>query len=81
MTSTSSVVTTNAAPEITLDFSVINHSTDCEKKSTTARFKVAAVASSTATFKARFMGKAVELNLSEAAPGETPEEFELFTKG
>ena len=70
-----------AAEQVMLDFSVINHSADCAKQSTQARFKVTGVATSSASFKAQFMSKAVELNLTEAAPGETPEKFELYIKG
>ena len=80
LTATSSVPAVVPAV-VMLDFSVINHSPDCAKQPTTARFKVTANASTTASFKAQFMGKAVELNLTEAAPGETPEQFEVYTKG
>lgn len=80
LTATSSV-STNVPDQVTLEFSVINHSTDCAKQVTTARFKVSATATKNASFKAVFMGKAVELNLTEAGPGETPEQFELYTKG
>ena len=80
LTATSTV--SGSAPEqIMLDFSVINHSTDCAKQPTEARFKVSATASTSASFKAQFMGKAVELNLTEAAKGETPEQYELYIKG
>jgi hypothetical protein len=76
-----STVTAVPQVQVVLDFTVINHSTDCAKQATTARFKVTATASSSAVFNARFMVKDVELNLTEAAPGETPEQFEMYTKG
>jgi hypothetical protein len=80
LTATSSVSGVSST-DVMLDFNVINHSSDCAKQVTTARFKVSAVATSSAGFKAQFMGKAVELNLTEAAPGETPDQFEVYTKG
>jgi len=80
LTATSSVAI-DTQSRVLLDFSVINHSTDCAKQPTTARFKVTAHATSSASFTAQFMGKSVELNLTEAAPGETPDQFELYTKG
>ena len=67
--------------QITLDFSVINNADFCAQTITPQRFKVSATASEDATFSARFMGRPVELNLVPAAPGETPDEFELFIKG
>ncbi len=76
-----STVTGTTKDQVMLDFTVINHSTDCAKQPTEARFKVSAVASTSASFKAQFMGKAVELNLTEAAKGETPEQYELYIKG
>ena len=80
LTATSSVSgVTNE--KVLLSFSVLNTSTNCSQQVTPARYKVTAIASSSATFSAEFMGKAVELNLTEAAPGETPEQFELYIKG
>ena len=67
--------------QITYDFTVVNNSESCVQTVTAARFKVAANASLTATQAATFMGRPVELNLVEAAPGETPDDFELFIKG
>jgi hypothetical protein len=80
LTGTSTVAGANP-PVITFDFSIINNSTDCVKKLTAARFKVSATAGSDAQLKARFMSKDVDLNLTEAAPGETPDSYELFIKG
>ena len=67
--------------QITLDFSVTNNAEFCAQVITPQRFKVSATASEEATFKALFENRVIELNLVEAAPGETPEEFELFIKG
>lgn len=67
--------------QVMIDFSVINESDVCAQVVTPARFKVEATASREATFSARFEGRPVELNLIPAAPGETPEDFELFIKG
>lgn len=67
--------------QITLDFSVINNAEVCAEVVTPGRFKVSATASEEATWSAAFNGRQVELNLTPAAPGETPDEFELFIKG
>jgi hypothetical protein len=67
--------------QITLNFSVINNSENCVEMITAQRFMVSANASVEASTKAIFMGREVELNLIPAAPGETPEEFELYIKG
>lgn len=67
--------------QVTLDFEVINNAEFCAEVITPARFKVSATASEDATFSAQFNGRDVELNLTPAAPGETPEDFEVFTKG
>jgi hypothetical protein len=80
LTATSSVSGVTSE-KVLLSFSVVNTSTNCAPQPTQARFKITAIASSSATFSAEFMGKAVELNLTEAAPGETPETFELYIKG
>ena len=80
LTSTSTV-TTSVPPVVTFDFNVINDSQTCAQTVTAARFKVSAVAGADAMLQARFMGKAVNLNLVEAAVGETPDSFELFIKG
>ncbi len=67
--------------QITLNFSVINNAENCIQVITGQRFMVSATASTEATVKAKFMGRDVELNLIPAAPGETPEDFELYIKG
>ncbi|MEZ4200090.1 MAG: hypothetical protein R3B69_00570 [Candidatus Paceibacterota bacterium] len=67
--------------QITLDFSVVNNADTCIQVVTAQRFKVEVAASEEATFSALFQNRVVELNLTPAAPGETPEDFELFIKG
>jgi len=76
-----SLVAESFPEQITLDFKVINNAEFCAQVVTPQRFKVSATASEEATFTALFNNRVVELNLIEAAPGETPEEFELFIKG
>ena len=76
------VLVAESYPEqITLDFKVINNAEFCAQAVTAQRFKLSATASPDATFSALFQNRAVELNLVEAAAGETPEDFELFRKG
>ena len=68
--------------QIVLNFNVINNSEMCAQVMTTQRFMTESVAASPeATVTATFMGRVIELNLIPAAPGERPEEFELFIKG
>lgn len=78
---TDATVAESMPEQIMLRFDVINNSPTCIEQETTQRFKVSATASNQATFSATFMGDTVKLNLVEAAPGETPEDFELFIKG
>jgi len=67
--------------QVTLDFKVINNAEFCAEVITLQRFKVSATASEAATFKAMLQNRVIELNLIDALPGETPEDFELFIKG
>ncbi len=67
--------------QITYNFGVINNSDTCAQVVTPQRFLVNANASSGATHQATWNGQPVELNLVEAATGETPEAFELYIKG
>ncbi len=76
-----SIIAESFPEQITLDFSVINNAEFCADVITQQRFKVSATASEGATFKALFENRVIELNLVEALPGETPEDFELFIKG
>ena len=67
--------------QITINFTVINNADTCVQVITPQRFMVSAEASEDATFRARFQGRTIELNLIPAAEGETPQDFELFIKG
>jgi hypothetical protein len=67
--------------QVTFAFSVVNTTETCAQVMTNQRFKVEASASKEANLAATFAGTPVELNLVEAAPGETPDTFELFIKG
>jgi hypothetical protein len=67
--------------QINFAFAVTNTSETCAQVVTPQRFLVTATASNEAVMKATFMGKSVELNLIEAAANETPESFELYSKG
>ena len=76
------VVIAESFPEqVTLDFKLNNSAEFCAQVVTTQRFMVTAKVSEDATFKALLNNRVVELNLVEAAPGETPDSFELFIKG
>ncbi len=67
--------------QVTIDFTIINNTTNCASVVTTQRFHVVFSASEQATMQALLNGRRVELNLIPSAPGETPESFELFLKG
>ncbi len=75
------VVMESFPEQVVIDFSVINRSDSCAQVVTAQRFKVEFTASEEASIRATFMGRDVELNLIPAAPGETPDEFEVFIKG
>lgn len=75
------IVRESMPEQIEIQFSVINNAEVCAQVITPQRFMVSAEASENATFSATLEGRSVELNLIEAAPGETPEDFELFIKG
>ena len=78
---TKSLVRESSPEQIELDFKVINNADLCIQQITTQRFMITATASKEASVSAVFMGRALPLNLIPAAPGETPEDFELFIKG
>ncbi|MBP6881051.1 MAG: hypothetical protein KBC35_00270 [Candidatus Pacebacteria bacterium] len=67
--------------QVMIDFSVINTAEACAQVLTAQRFKVDFTASDQASISARFIGREIELNLIPAAPGEKPEDFEVFIKG
>jgi hypothetical protein len=78
---TKSIVRESSPEQIELDFKVINNADLCIQQITTQRFSVTATASKEAEVSAVFMGRVIPLNLIPAAPGEKPEDFELFIKG
>jgi hypothetical protein len=78
---TESIVAESFPEQVTFAFDVVNTTEVCAQVVTNQRFKIDAQASNQANLKATFMGQPVELNLVEAAVGETPDEFELFIKG
>ena len=78
---TDAIVMESYPEQLILDFSVINNSHSCVEIQTAQRFKIDVVASENASFKARFMGRDIELNLIPAAEGEFPDDFEIFIKG
>ncbi len=74
-------VAESAPEQVTIKFTVINNSDSCPSVTTPQRFKVEFEASEEAKMSAELNGRTVELNLIPGAPGETPEDFELFIKG
>lgn len=66
---------------IKIDFSVINNADTCAQVVTKQRFRIDVTAAPEVPIKARFMGRPVELVLTDALPGETPDDFEIFIKG
>lgn len=67
--------------QVTINFTVINHSETCVQSVTPQRFKVSFKGNKDATIDATFNGRPVILNLVPAGPNETPDDFELFIKG
>ena len=67
--------------QVTIAFTVINNEPSCESGETPARFVATLTASEQAEFRATFMGRDVILNLIPPAPGETPDQFDLYSKG
>lgn len=75
------VVMESMPEQIRFEFTVLNTADTCAEVITPQRFMTSAEASELADLQATFMGEPVTLNITEAEPGETPEEFELFLKG
>ncbi len=67
--------------QIIIDFTTTNNSESCIQVVSEQRFLVSAQASSEARISATWNGQPIELNLTPAAPGERPEDFEVFVKG
>lgn len=66
---------------VIIDFDVINNADVCAQVITQQRFFVQFDASENANIRATLEGNELEVNLIPAAPGERPEDFELFIKG
>ncbi|NCN11813.1 hypothetical protein GW937_00650 [Candidatus Kaiserbacteria bacterium] len=75
------VVMESYPEQVSVNFSVINTAEVCAQMTTEQRFKVSFSASPEAVITAKFMGRAVTLNLIPAGANEKPEDFELFLKG
>ena len=75
------VVRESFPEQVHISFDVINEAEMCAQVITPTRFQITVAADEAATFSADFMGRDIELNLRPPAPGETPEDFELFFKG
>lgn len=78
---TNAVVMESMPEQVRFEFTVLNTADSCAQVVTPQRFMVSAPASELADLQATFMGESVTLNITEAEPGETPEDFELFIKG
>jgi hypothetical protein len=76
-----SIVAESMPEQVTLAFTVTNNAEMCAQAIEPARFIESFKASEGATIKATLNGRAIELNLIPAAPGEKPDEFELYLKG
>lgn len=68
-------------PVIDIDFTVTNNAEMCAQVVTPQKFMVSVEAGPNPDFHAHFNERDIELNIIPAAPGETPESFELFLKG
>ncbi len=76
------VLIRESMPEgVTIGFSVLNNAETCAQSVAAQRFVVTFEASEGAMIDASLNERRVELNLIPAAPGEKPEDFELFLKG
>lgn len=67
--------------QVVFNFTVLNTAEMCAQVITAQRFMVSAEASELADLQATFMGEPVTLNIIEAEPGETLDDFELYSKG
>ncbi len=77
----SSRVSDSAPEQVTIAFTVVNNAETCAAATMPVRFLESFKAGEDAVIRATLNGRAVELNLIPAAPGEKPEDFELFIKG
>lgn len=75
------IVRESLPEQVTIAFTVINNAEACAQVVTPQRFRVDFDASESAVLEATWKGEPALLNLIEAGPEETPEDFELFIKG
>lgn len=76
-----SVVRESMPESVTIEFSVINNAESCAQAVAAQRFLAPFDASEGAIIDATLNGRRVELNLIPAAPGERPEDFDIYLKG
>jgi hypothetical protein len=67
--------------QVTVDFVVVNTADMCAQVITPQLFSVSFDASENASIRATLNGRALELNMTPAAPGEKPEDYEFSGKG
>jgi hypothetical protein len=67
--------------QVTVAFTVVNNTEMCAQVMTPQLFSASFNASENPTINATLNGRAVELNLIPAAPGERPEDYEFSGKG
>jgi len=78
----SDAVLTDDATTASVSFTVVNTTDVCAQVITPARFMASLVSESAELeWKAALMEREIVINLIEALPGETPEDFELYLKG
>lgn len=75
------IVRESSPEQVTVAFSVVNNAEMCAQVVTPQRFKASFDASAAATIDATWEGEPAVLNLIDAGPNESPDDFELFIKG
>ena len=66
---------------ITIDFSVVNHTESCAQVVTLQRFFISFRAHRDASLHATFEQRTIALRIIEAGPEDVPEDFDVFIKG
>lgn len=67
--------------QVVVEFSLVNEADMCAQVITAQRFKVTFAASEDAVISALWDGEPITLNLIPAAPGESPDDYEIYIKG
>jgi hypothetical protein len=75
------VIRESMPEQVTIAFAIVNNAETCAQAVAPQRFLVTWNASESASIDATINGRKVELNLIPAAPGERPDDFELYIKG